>query len=61
MASGGGTPPEPPQPPSPLAARQSRWIGQQYADITKLREIAAKHDRAGARAQQRASRLNTKI
>ncbi len=61
MATGGGTPPEPLEPPSPLAARQSRWIGQQYADITKLREIAAKHDRAGARAQQRASRLNTKI
>ena len=61
MATGGGTPPEPLQPPSPLAARQSRWIGQQYADITKLREIAAKHDQAAARAQQRASRLNTKI
>jgi chromosome segregation ATPase len=44
-----------------LAARASRWLGQQYADITKLREIAARHDRAAARAQQRASRINTKI
>ncbi len=57
----GGNPPEPPQHPTPLAARQSRWIGQQYADITKLREIAAHHDRAASRAQQRASRLNTRI
>ncbi len=46
---------------SPLAARRSRWIGQQYADITKLREISARHDRAAARSEQRASRLNTKI
>ena len=61
MANAGGAPPEPPSHPTPLAARQSRWIGQQYADITKLREIAARHDRAAARAQQRASRLNTKI
>jgi peptidoglycan hydrolase CwlO-like protein len=61
MATGGGTPPESPARPTPLAARQSRWIGQQYADITKLREIAARHDRAAARAQQRASRLNTRI
>ncbi len=58
-AGGGGAPP--PTPPTPLAARQSRWIGQQYADITKLRELAARHDRAAARAQQRAARLNTKI
>jgi chromosome segregation ATPase len=61
MANGAGNPSEPPSHPTPLAARQSRWIGQQYADITKLREIAARHDRAAARAQQRASRLNTKI
>jgi TolA-binding protein len=61
MATGGGTPPESPARPTPLAARQSRWIGQQYADITKLREIAARHDRAAARAQQRVSRLNTRI
>jgi chromosome segregation ATPase len=61
MATGGGSPPEPPSHPTALAARQSRWIGQGYADITKLREMAARHDRAAARAQQRASRLNTKI
>ncbi len=46
---------------TPLAARKSRWIGQQYADITKLRELAARHDRASARAQQRVARLNTRI
>ena len=61
MGTGGGVPPESPARPTPLAARQSRWIGQQYADITKLRQIAARHDRAAARAQQRASRLNTRI
>jgi peptidoglycan hydrolase CwlO-like protein len=60
MASG-GTPPDAPGPGTPLAARRSRWIGQQYADITKLREHAARHDRASARAQQRAARLNTRI
>jgi peptidoglycan hydrolase CwlO-like protein len=57
----GGTPPEAPGPGTPLAARRSRWIGQQYADITKLREHAARHDRASARAQQRVARLNTRI
>ncbi|HTW77156.1 MAG TPA: hypothetical protein VMG14_05260 [Thermoplasmata archaeon] len=41
--------------------RQSRWLGQQYADITKLREMAARHDRASVRLQQRAARINTKI
>ena len=61
MATGGGNPSEPPPHPTPTAARQSRWIGQQYADITKLRELAARHDRAGARAQQRAARLTTRI
>jgi peptidoglycan hydrolase CwlO-like protein len=61
MATGGGTSAESVGHGSPLAARRSRWIGQQYADITKLREIAARQDRAGARAQQRASRLNTRI
>jgi chromosome segregation ATPase len=61
MAAGGGTPPEPTPHSTALAHRASRWLGQQYADITKLREIAARHDRAAARAQQRASRLNTRI
>lgn len=60
MATGGGNAP-PPTPATPLAARQSRWIGQQYADITKLRQLAARHDRAAGRTQQRASRLNTRI
>ncbi|MCI4365173.1 MAG: hypothetical protein L3K10_03820 [Thermoplasmata archaeon] len=60
MASG-GTPPDALGPATPLAARRSRWIGQQYADITKLREIAARHDRSSVRAQQRAARLNTRI
>jgi chromosome segregation ATPase len=60
MASG-GPPSEVPTAGTPLAARRSRWIGQQYADITKLREHAARHDRASARALQRVARLNTKI
>ncbi len=61
MATGGGGPAEP-SPPSPwAAARRSRFLGQQYGDITKLRELAARHDREAARAQQRISRLNTKI
>jgi len=61
MATGGGEPSQPTGAATPLAARRSRWIGQQYADITKLREIAARHDRASARAQQRVARLNTRI
>jgi chromosome segregation ATPase len=61
MADGAGKPPEPVAPASPLAARRSRWLGQQYADITKLREMAARHDREAARAQQRVSRINTRI
>jgi chromosome segregation ATPase len=61
MATGEGPPPDPAAHAGVLAARRSRWLGQQYADITKLREIAARHDRDAARAQQRASRLTTKI
>jgi chromosome segregation ATPase len=61
MAAGGGTPPETTGPATPLAARRSRWMGQQYADITKLREHAARHDRAAVRAQQRVARINTRI
>jgi peptidoglycan hydrolase CwlO-like protein len=60
MASGGGTPPASGT-TTPLMHRQSRWLGQQYADITKLREMAARHDRASVRFQQRAARINTKI
>jgi peptidoglycan hydrolase CwlO-like protein len=36
-------------------------MGQGYADITKLRELAAKHERASTRNQQRAARINTRI
>jgi chromosome segregation ATPase len=61
MTTGGGEPPQSIGAATPLAARRSRWIGQQYADITKLRELAARHDRASARAQQRVARLNTRI
>jgi chromosome segregation ATPase len=60
MATGGGTPPGTGT-TTPFQHRQSRWLGQQYADITKLRELAARHDRAAIRFQQRASRINTKI
>ncbi len=41
--------------------RTDRWKGQEYADITKLREIAARHDQASTGYQQRAARLNAKI
>jgi chromosome segregation ATPase len=60
MASGGSAPPTTGS-TTPLMHRQSRWLGQQYADITKLREHAARHDRASVRFQQRAARINTKI
>ncbi|MCI4336050.1 MAG: hypothetical protein L3K17_02485 [Thermoplasmata archaeon] len=45
----------------PSVHRESRWRGQGYADITKLREIAAKHQRLSSRNQQRAARVNTRI
>ena len=62
MASGGGSPPTPSRTTGgPLVHREARWRGQGYADITKLREIAAKHDRLCSRYQQRAARINTKI
>ena len=61
MAAGGAPPPEPSGHVRALAAREHRFLGREYADISKLREIAARHDRAAARAQQRASRINTKI
>ncbi|MCI4358563.1 MAG: hypothetical protein L3J95_02320 [Thermoplasmata archaeon] len=59
MATPGGTPG--PGAPSPTMHRESRWLGQGYADITKLREVAAKHDRQSSRAQQRAARIQTRI
>ncbi len=61
MATGGGPPPTAGGATTPLMHRQSRWLGQGYADITKLRELAAKHDRAAGRMSQRASRINTRI
>jgi predicted nucleic acid-binding Zn-ribbon protein len=61
MATGGGPPPTTGGATTPLMHRQSRWLGQGYADITKLRELAAKHDRAAGRMNQRASRINTRI
>ena len=61
MATGGSPPPSGGGAPTPLFHRQSRWLGQGYADITKLRELAAKHDRTAGRMNQRASRINTKI
>ncbi|HTT26315.1 MAG TPA: hypothetical protein VMH90_05070 [Thermoplasmata archaeon] len=65
MASGDGSygaPPPPPPPPStPLVHRESRWRTSQYGDITKLREYAAKHEKAAARFQTRAARVNTRI
>ncbi|MCI4320874.1 MAG: hypothetical protein L3K18_06420 [Thermoplasmata archaeon] len=59
-----GDPNPPPSGPSVSGAsvhRESRWLGQGYADITKLREIAAKHERLSTRAQQRAARIHTRI
>lgn len=57
--------PEVPPPAGSTAApsvyRESRWRGQGHADITKLREIGAKHARIASRNQQRAARINTKI
>ncbi len=47
--------------PSVVQLRRSRFLGQQYADITKLRELAARHDRVASRFEQRVSRLNTRI
>ncbi|MEM0129286.1 MAG: hypothetical protein QXG65_03885 [Thermoplasmata archaeon] len=54
-------------PPSPMPAdpgaveaqRESRWFGQEYADMTKLREISAKHAHTAAKAEARAARLLT--
>jgi chromosome segregation ATPase len=41
--------------------RESRWRGQGYADITKLREFAARHQRGATRNQTRAARVRTRI
>ncbi|MCI4349854.1 MAG: hypothetical protein L3J93_06545, partial [Thermoplasmata archaeon] len=59
MSSPGGA--AGPGAPSPAQHRESRWIGQGYADITKLREIAARHERLATRNQARAARIQTRI
>jgi uncharacterized coiled-coil DUF342 family protein len=48
-------------PPSAAAFRRSRFLGQQYADVTKLREMAARQDKLASRYEQRVSRINTRI
>jgi peptidoglycan hydrolase CwlO-like protein len=55
-----GTPPTPTH-AHVVAARESRWHGQQYADITKLRELAAKHDHLSSRWVSRQARVLVKI
>jgi uncharacterized coiled-coil DUF342 family protein len=42
-------------------ARETRWRGQEFADITKLRELSAKHERLAAKSESRAARLATRI
>lgn len=54
--------PEPVEAPAPVtAARRSRFLGQQYADATKLRELGARHEHRAARLHQRIARINTRI
>ncbi|HKS59169.1 MAG TPA: hypothetical protein VJS68_00130, partial [Thermoplasmata archaeon] len=40
---------------------EARWAGAGYADITKLRELCAKHERMASQAQAKAARIQTKI
>jgi chromosome segregation ATPase len=61
MADGGDVPPPPTAAQAATMHRESRWLGQGYADITKLREVAAKHERLSSRNQQRAARISTRI
>jgi chromosome segregation ATPase len=61
MPEGGTTSPGPASSLTVSQLRRSRFLGQQYADITKLREMAARQDRTASRYEQRISRLNTKI
>jgi chromosome segregation ATPase len=61
MSAGGDVPPPPTPAQAAVIHRESRWFGQGYADISKLRELAAKHDRLSSRNQQRAARINTRI
>jgi peptidoglycan hydrolase CwlO-like protein len=61
MPEGGATSPGPTSSLTVSQLRRSRFLGEQYGDITKLREMAARQDQAAARYEQRVSRLNTKI
>jgi peptidoglycan hydrolase CwlO-like protein len=61
MSSDGNAPPPVPTHAHVMAARESRWLGQEYADITKLREIAAKHDHLASKATSREARFLVKI
>ncbi len=61
MAEGQTAPAGSAGPPTLQSARRSRFLGSKYADVTKLRELAARHDRQAARLEQRAARLNTRI
>jgi hypothetical protein len=61
MNSGGEVPPPSPSHAHIVAARESRWLGQEYADITKLRELSAKHDHLASRWTSRQARVLVKI
>lgn len=61
MATGGEAPPPVPTHAHVMAARENRWRGQEYADITKLREIAAKHDHISSKHTSRQARVLVKI
>jgi peptidoglycan hydrolase CwlO-like protein len=61
MSSDGNPPPPVPTHAHVMAARESRWLGQEYADITKLREIAAKHDHLASKATAREAKYLVKI
>ncbi len=58
----GGSAPQGAEVPSPVVvARRSRFLGEKYADISKLRERAAREEHRAQRLHQRISRLNTRI
>ncbi len=61
MAQGPAASPGTPGSSTVAQIRRARFLGQQYADVTKLRELAAKHENLAARYEQRISRLNTRI
>ncbi|MGA7861521.1 MAG: hypothetical protein WCB19_06655 [Thermoplasmata archaeon] len=51
-----------PTPSVHLTGTSPRWLGGEgYADITKLRELAAKNERLAAKIQARVARLHTRI